>query len=127
MSTRQSIINAIDETIASGGTISIKAVATKIGVSHSLIYNRYPDLKEKIKELKAIQKAEKQASSDRETIASLLGKNNILKQRLEFAKANDDPETIKTLLVHIQQLYSMYDSLLEERNTFAEKLAGKPD
>ena len=123
MSTRESIIKSIDEILASGEAISIKAVATKSGVSHSLIYNRYPDLKEKIKELKSAQKADKQAFSDRETIATLTSRNEKLKQRLEVAKKSDDPETIRTLLTHIQQLYSMYDVLLEDRNKFAERLA----
>ncbi|REG50736.1 hypothetical protein B0G80_7189 [Paraburkholderia sp. BL6669N2] len=41
--------------IALLATISIHAVAARCGVSHSLIYNRYPDLKERIKEFKATQ------------------------------------------------------------------------
>ena len=52
----------------------------------------------------------------------LLRRNENLKNKLFQAKKNDDKETIAMLMSHIQELYSMYDSLLEERNAFANRL-----
>ena len=64
MNTRTKIVETINQMLEAGESISIHSVAEKCGVSHSLIYNRYPDLKERIKDLKATQK-EKQKVANR--------------------------------------------------------------
>jgi AcrR family transcriptional regulator len=41
--------------LAAGERLNIHAVAQRCGVSHSLVYSRYPDIKERIEELKQSQ------------------------------------------------------------------------
>ncbi|WP_250478279.1 DUF6262 family protein [Caballeronia sp. INML1] len=123
MDTRARIIAAIREMREAGESISIHAVAARCGVSHSLIYNRYPDLKENIKELKTAQKQQRKADDDQALIARLMSETKALQTKAKAAKQADAKETFKSLLAHVQEVYSMYDGLLEERNRLAVKLA----
>jgi hypothetical protein len=102
--------------------ITIKKVAGKCGVSHSLIYNRHPDIKEMINNLKKKQKDEALAEEQKANAVKLLKRNENLERKLADAREKDDKETIAILMAHIQELYSMYDALLEERNAFAHKI-----
>jgi AcrR family transcriptional regulator len=123
MDTRTQITNAIDEITKAGDKLTISSVAKKCCVSHSLIYNRYPDLKEKIKELGAEQKLRKKGEADADLITNLMDKNKKLKAKLATETSNTDDAAFKKLLVHTQEIYSMYDQLLEERNRLAQRLA----
>jgi AcrR family transcriptional regulator len=122
LDTRSQIIQALEKMVATGENINISAVAAKCGVSHSLIYNRYPDLKERIKELKAAHKARQKVANDKELIDTLLAKNKALKDRVKEDRSGQAEDNFKRMLVHVQQVYSMYDQLLEERNRLAERL-----
>lgn len=121
--TRSQLVKIIKEIIDNGEGISISAVAHRCGVSHSLIYNRYPDLKERIKELKDQQKARQKAQDDESLISNLLAKNKVLQKKLKSDTSGQVEESFKTVLVHMQQLYSMYDQLCDDRNKLAERLA----
>lgn len=113
----------MEQIVASGERISINAVAFKCGISHSLIYNRYPDLKERIKELKTTQKASQKEANDQAIINGLLAKNKALKNRIKSEDNRQTEESFKLMLVHVQQVYSMYDQILDERNKLAERLS----
>jgi len=121
--TRTEIIETINKIIEDGENISISAVAHRCGVSHSLIFNRYPDLKERIKELKAEQKARKKVRDDESLISSLLVKNKALQNKVKVNARGQAEENFKAILVHVHQLYSMYDQLLEDRNKLALRQA----
>lgn len=122
MDTREQIEQAIQQMMEDGESISINAVAEKCGVSHSLIYNRYPDLKEKIKELKVSQKARQKSDNDEALISSLLAKNKALQEQIKSENSGQAEEAFKSVLTHVQQVYSMYDQLLDDRNKLAERL-----
>jgi len=122
MDTREQIEQAIQQMQEAGESISINAVAAKCGISHSLIYNRYPDLSVKIKELKAGQKARQKSESDEALIASLLAKNKALQEKIKSDNSGQAEEAFKSVLSHVQQVYSMYDQLLDDRNKLAERL-----
>ncbi|MEH6479436.1 MULTISPECIES: DUF6262 family protein [Pseudoalteromonas] len=122
MPTRELLLSCVREFKQSNERITIKKVADKCGVSHSLIYNRHPDIKEMINNLKKEQKKQELVEQQKSQTEVLLRRNENLKNKLFQAKKNDDKETITMLMIHIQELYSMYDSLLEERNAFANRL-----
>lgn len=123
MDTRTRIIEAIRGMREADESISIHAVAARCGVSHSLIYNRYPDLKEKIKELKTTQKQQRKAEDDQALIARLMSEKNALHAKVKRGKEAMTKDSFKELLTHVQEVYSMYDGLLQERNRLAGKLA----
>ncbi|ENA26936.1 MULTISPECIES: TetR/AcrR family transcriptional regulator [Pseudomonas] len=121
--TRDQLLQAIDQLVNSGGSISISAVAAICGVSHSLIYNRYPDLKERIKEFKRVQKDRQKTTTDQQLIDNLLAKNKVLLKKLEVQEKRQEEKNLNQLLAHLQQVYSMYDQLLEDRNRLVERLS----
>jgi len=122
MSTREQLLSCVREFKQNNDPITIKKVADKCDISHSLIYNRHPDIKDMINNLKKKQKEQALVEQQKEQTEKLLKRNENLERKLSEAKKNDDKETIATLIAHIQELYSMYDSLLEERNAFANRL-----
>ena len=75
-----------------------------------------------INNLKREQKKQEVVEQQKSQTELLLKRNENLKNKLFQAKKNDDKETIAMLMSHIQELYSMYDALLEERNAFANRL-----
>lgn len=52
MNTREKLISCVREFEHNDESITISKVAEQCGVSHSLIYNRHPDIKEMINNLK---------------------------------------------------------------------------
>ena len=122
MPTREQLLSCVKEFKHNNDPITITKVAHKFGVSHSLIYNRHPDIAEMITKLKKYQKEQALIEQQKDQTEKLLKRNAKLEQKLIEANKNDDKETIAMLLTHIQELYSMYDSLLEERNAFANRL-----
>ncbi len=122
LDTRTQILQAIDQMLEAGERISINAIASRCGISHSLIYNRYPDLKERIKELKTTQAARQKTQDAEALIDSLLAKNKALQAKVKLEPQKQAEEGFKAMLVHTQQVYSMYDQLLEDRNRLAVRL-----
>lgn len=125
--TRDRIVKAIEEMLAANESININSVAEKCGISHSLIYNRYPDLKERIKDLKGVQREKRKAADEQTLVANLMAQNKALRERVKGEDRADDAAAFKALLVHVQELYSMYDSLLDDRNRLAAKAADNGD
>lgn len=80
-------------------------------------------MKEKIKELKTTQKQQRKAEDDQALIARLMCETKVLRAKAKARKQTDAKESFKSLLAHVQEVYSMYDGLLEERNRLAVKLA----
>jgi len=122
MTTKEQLLSILKKLEKSGEKISVSKVAEIANVSHSLIYNQYPDILQKIKDAKKQAKVEKEKLSDFQTINKLMAENKALKKQLSQVSKDDSLETIEQLTSYIQELYSMYDSLLEERNAFAERL-----
>ena len=121
--TRKTLIDSLHELILEGKKISIKSVAEKAGLSHSIIYNRYPELKCIIKEEQQKQADQLQKNKERNELEKL--KNKLLSakkksKKLEQTQINEIP----ALLAHIQQVYSMYDQLAEEHVEVLNKLRG---
>ena len=119
--TRKTLIDSLHELILEGKKISIKSVAEKAGLSHSIIYNRYPELKCIIKEEQQKQADQLQRNKERNELEKL--KNKLLSakkksKKLEQTQINEIP----ALLAHIQQVYSMYDQLAEEHVEVLNKL-----
>lgn len=119
--TRKTLIDSLHELILEGKKISIKSVAEKAGLSHSIIYNRYPELKCIIKEEQQRQADQLQRNKERNELEKL--KNKLLSankksKKLEQTQINEVP----ALLAHIQQVYSMYDQLAEEHVEVLNKL-----
>ncbi|NNN59237.1 hypothetical protein FKN08_24385 [Vibrio sp. 1-2 (7-a)] len=114
----------IAQMIASGEKVNVSRVAQKAGVSNALIYNRYPELKLKIQQAKLGQTQKVKHIESTLEIEKLKGRltKSIQKQEEAELKAESLENQNKKLWEHIQQVYSMYDQILAERNEFAERL-----
>jgi AcrR family transcriptional regulator len=115
-------MKTIDEMHGNGEKLNIHAVAERCGVSHSLIYNRYPDLKERIKGLKAEQRVRAEARSDSAVVAKLLAQNKVLSTKASSESSARHKAEMAALISHLHEMYAMYDQLLEDRNKLAERL-----
>lgn len=122
--TKQQIEAIITDMIASGEKINVSRVAVKAGVSNALIYNRYPELKVRIQTAKEKQQNKVQQIETTTELEKVKSKFDKAKQKQ--SDAEDLAESYKRqndeLWEHIQQVYSMYDQVLAERNDFAERL-----
>lgn len=124
MDTKGQLEAIIHQMIASGEKVNVSRVAQKAGVSNALIYNRYPELKLKIQQAKLgqTQKAKQiESTTEIEKLKGMLAK---AKQKQEEAELESQAIQNQNdqLWEHIQQVYSMYDQMLAERNDFAERL-----
>lgn len=126
MDTRELILKTIDEMAERGEKLNIHAVAKRCGISHSLIYNRYPDLKEKIKNLGKVQRAKVSGESDAAAISDLVAENQLLSEKIKAQQPAKYRTLITELVAHLHQVYAMYDQLLEDRNALARRLQ-KPE
>ncbi len=122
MDTRALISKTIEDMAQQGDKLSIHAVAKRCGISHSLIYNRYPDLKEHIKALKKQQRARASADSDAAVISKLVAKNQALTAKIDAENPAQYRAVIDGLVAHLHEVYAMYDQLLDDRNKLAARL-----
>ncbi|HBC3359157.1 TPA: hypothetical protein KDX62_002033 [Vibrio parahaemolyticus] len=124
METKQQLETIVTEMIASGEKINVSRVASKAGVSNALIYNRYPELKVRIQTAKETQQSRKEQIEVTTEVEKLKSKLDKAKQKQEEAElmACSYQKQNEQLWEHIQQVYSMYDQVLAERNDFAERL-----
>lgn len=113
--TRDQLLQAIDQLVNSGGSISISAVAAICGVSHSLIYNRYPDLKERIKEFKRVQKDRQKTTTDQQLIDNLLAKNKVLLKKLEVQEKRQEEKNLNQLLRSVRKVQAGKMTALTDR------------
>ncbi len=122
--TRQQLETIVTEMIATGEKINVSRVAAKAGVSNALIYNRYPELKVRIQAAKETQQSQKEQIEVTTEVEKLNSKLDKAKQKQEEAElmACSYQKQNEQLWEHIQQVYSMYDQVLAERNDFAERL-----
>lgn len=120
----EKIDTALSEMVANNEKINVSQVAKRLGISHSAIYKFNP---EKISDIQAAQKRQKHKAES----ISVGTENEQLKKKVEsLQKSNlaykvlaDDMRTQnQSLWEHIQQVYNMYDEVLAERNSFAERL-----
>lgn len=118
------IDTALSEMAANAEKINVSQVAKRLGISNSAIYKFNP---EKISD---IQTAQKRQRNKAESVA-VGTENEKLKKELESLKTShvqykalvdDYKAQNESLWEHIQQVYSMYDEMLGERNSFAERL-----
>lgn len=120
--TKELLCRSLRELQAQGKKISIKAVADNTGLSHSVIYNRHPELKAIIK-LAQKEQAELEDRRDaNEEIEKLRIKLKAAKRKSQQS-SEENAETIPNLLAHLQQVYSMYDQLLEEKSDCVRELS----
>ena len=122
--TKALIRETLSRMLADDQKINISKVAEKSGVSHSLIYNRYPDLAYEINQAKERQKNKRSSIEASQEVQILKSQINNLKQSVADYKkvAQSYREQNEELWEHIQQVYGMYDQVLAERNGFAERL-----
>ncbi len=122
--TKQQLETIVTEMIATGEKINVSRVATKAGVSNALIYNRYPELKVRIQAAKETQQSRKEQIEVTTEVEKLKSKLDKAKKKQEEAErmACSYQKQNEQLWEHIQQVYSMYDQVLAERNDFAERL-----
>ena len=121
-STKKLILESLNQLENSDKKISIKSVADTAGISHSLIYNRYPELKIAIKKAQREQASDREKKLSEQKIESLQVKVRKLEEKSN-QKVEQEQQSLPELLAHLQQVYSMYDQILEERNEFAHRLA----
>jgi len=119
--TKQMLMDALNNLIVINNKISVKAVADKAGLSHSVIYNRYPDLLIIIKKAQQDQASKKASEEAQYTIDQLKARLKTTQKKVISQKCTNDIN-IPTLLAVLQQVYSMYDQILEERNELAKEL-----
>lgn len=124
MDTREQIENAIEQMLEAGEKINASRVASRIGISHSLIYNRYPDLRVRIDKLKLDQQSDYKRQAAEVKVSELQEDLQKLKYKVKSLESNEQgyKEQNKKLWEHLQQVYFMYDQVLAERNEFAQKL-----
>lgn len=122
--TKSQLEAIISEMIASGEKVNVSRVAQKAGVSNALIYNRYPELKLKIQQAKLNHTQRTKQIESTTEIEKLKGMLAKFKNKQEEAElmAQSYQQQNNELWEHIQQVYSMYDQVLAERNEFAERL-----
>tara|TARA_R100000306_G_C4324026_1_gene116677 strand:- start:62 stop:427 length:366 start_codon:yes stop_codon:yes gene_type:complete len=114
----------LSEITSNNEKVNVSQVAKKLSISNSAIYKFNP---EKIIDIKAAQERQK---SNSESI--FLGtENEKLKKELRSLKVLNKQHKVledeykaknESLWEHIQQIYNMYDEVLVERNSFAERL-----
>lgn len=118
------IDTALAEMAGNDEKINVSQVAKRLGISNSAIYKYNP---EKISDIQAAQNRQKNKAES----ISLGTENEKLKKEIGALKvsngqykglANDYKAQNESLWEHIQQVYSMYDEILAERNGFAERL-----
>lgn len=122
--TKSQLEAIISEMIASGEKVNVSRVAQKAGVSNALIYNRYPELKLKIQQAKLNQTQRTkqiESTTEIEKLKGMLAKSKNKQEEAELM-AQSYQQQNNELWEHIQQVYSMYDQVLAERNEFAERL-----
>lgn len=122
--TKSQLEAIISEMIASGEKVNVSRVAQKAGVSNALIYNRYPELKLKIQQAKLNQTQRTkqiESTTEIEKLKGMLAKSKNKQEEAELM-AKSYQQQNNELWEHIQQVYSMYDQVLAERNEFAERL-----
>ncbi|MVF12347.1 hypothetical protein FT643_09335 [Ketobacter sp. MCCC 1A13808] len=119
--TRKILIEALFELVGEGKKVNIKSVADRAGLSHSVIYNRYPDLKCIIKDEQTKQSERSQRDKDRAELEKLKNKLSSAKRKSQKLQQEQESE-VPALLAHIQQVYSMYDQLAEEHVEALNKL-----
>lgn len=122
--TKSQLEAIISEMIASGEKVNVSRVAQKAGVSNALIYNRYPELKLKIQaaKLNQTQRTKQiESTTEIEKLKGMLAKSKNKQEEAELM-AQSYQQQNNELWEHIQQVYSMYDQVLAERNEFAERL-----
>lgn len=122
--TKSQLDAIISEMIASGEKVNVSRVAQKAGVSNALIYNRYPELKLKIQQAKLNQTQRTkqiESTTEIEKLKSILAKSKNKQEEAELMVQSYQQQN-NELWEHIQQVYSMYDQVLAERNEFAERL-----
>ncbi|MDU0112294.1 hypothetical protein RT723_04630 [Psychrosphaera aquimarina] len=122
MNTREKLLTCVKKFEESNIPISISKVAGEVGISHSHISNNHPDIRDDIIRIKKEQKIQILIEKKNNKTEKLIKHNETLARKLSLAKDKQADKTIATLMAHIQELYSMYDSLLEERNSFAERI-----
>ncbi|MEM7929383.1 hypothetical protein Q4R02_05935 [Morganella morganii] len=122
--TKRQLEVIIAQMIESGEKVNVSRVAQKAGVSNALIYNRYPELKLQIQQAKLGQTQKAKQIESATEIEKLKGMLKKSKQKQEEAEimAQSFQKQNSELWEHIQQVYSMYDQILAERNEFAERL-----
>ena len=120
-STRQQLFESLEQLIAQGKKETIKSVADNAGLSHSVIYNRYPELKSHIKKAQEDQEAQQERLLDKETINRLKTKLASAKTKVSSSK-NEQDVLMPILLAHLSEVYSMCDQLAEERDELARQL-----
>lgn len=120
-STRQQLFESLDQLIAQGKKVTIKSVADNAGLSHSVIYNRYPELKSYIKKAQEDQEAQRERLLDKETINRLKTKLASAKTKA-YSSKNEQDVLMPILLAHLSEVYSMCDQLAEERDELARQL-----
>lgn len=118
------IDTALSEMAANNEKINVSQVAKRLGISNSAIYKFNP---EKILDIQTVQKRQKHKAE-----SIVVGtENEQLKKEVESLKisnveykalADDLRTNNQSLWEHIQQVYNMYDEVLAERNSFAERL-----
>ena len=115
---------ALAEMAGNDEKINVSQVAKRLGISNSAIYKYNP---EKISDIQAAQNRQRNKAES----ISLGTENEKLKKEIEALKAsngqykgltNDYKAQNESLWEHIQQVYSMYDEILAERDGFAERL-----
>lgn len=118
--TRQNILDALHELIDREQKVSIKAVANHAGLSHSVIYNRYPDLKCIIRDAQLKQAEHRDRNEERDKLLKLKHQLDSIKRKSQ--RTADDKKQLPALLAHIQQVYSMYDQLTEDHAQALKRL-----
>ncbi len=118
------IEKVFNEMVENNEKVNISQVASKANVSHSLIYNRYPDLAFKINQFKEMQKNKKAGIKASQDVEHFKKQITHLKTSTEGYKKVSESYRLQNeqLWEHIQQVYGMYDEILAERNEFAERL-----
>lgn len=124
LDTKQQLEAIITDMITTGEKINVSRVAARAGVSNALIYNRYPEIKVRIQAAKEKQLSQVQQIETTTELEKVKSKFDKAKQKQSDAEMLVDSYKRQNdeLWEHIQQVYSMYDQLLAERNEFAERL-----
>jgi pyruvate-formate lyase len=124
ISVEESIDNILKVMTDKNEKINVSQVAKRLSISNSAIYKFYPS---KIFDIKTAQNRQKLKAesitlgAEAEKLTKDIANLKELKAKSQkLAKAYKKQN--ETLWEHIQQVYSMYDEMLAERNGFAERL-----
>lgn len=118
--TRKLIEATLADMVKTGDKVNVSTVASRIGINHSYIHNDFPDLKLKIDNAKAKQRAERNKVSDSKVIERQKKQISSLKHKTK--NAGGDDTSLEAIYIKMMETYRLHDSVRKENEDIKNRL-----